>query len=124
MPRKTNALIAHTERIRSLMESSGLYEARYELQIEQTAETLVEIDEIKAQIKKEGRTLKEEKTGGVGLKQAMHPLYTPLNNLQQLLIRQFAALGLNKMSEKKAETQNAKQDKPDGVQEFMRGRRG
>lgn len=121
--RQTKAHQTHADRIRAMMEEAGIYESRYELQIESTAETMVEIDELKAQIKKEGRTITEEKTGGVGSKRVAHPLYTPLNNYEQLKIRQFAALGLNKLSEKKAETQQAKQQNIDGVQEFMRGRR-
>jgi len=106
-----------------MMQNAGLYEERYELQIEQTAETLCEMDEIKAIIKREGRTLLEEKTGGIGVKRAMHPLYTPLNQYQQLLIRQLSALGLNKLQEKKSEAKEAKRAEVDGVQAFMMGRR-
>jgi len=105
---KSKKHLTHGERIRVMMEDAGIYEPRYEIQIEQTAETMVEIDDIKAQIRKEGRTLLEEKTGGIGVKQTMHPLYTPLNNFQQLLIRQLAALGLNKLNSKKEEAASTK----------------
>ena len=110
-------------RIRNMMEDAGIYEARYELQIEQTAETMVDIEEIKSVIKKEGRVVQEVKTGGLGMKTTAHPLYMPLNQLQQLLIRQMASLGLNKLSEKKSEAKEAKRQEMDGIEAFYAGRR-
>lgn len=110
-------------RIRNMMENAGIYEERYELQIEQTAETMVDIEEIKSVIKKEGRVVQEVKTGGLGMKTAAHPLYMPLNQLQQLLIRQMASLGLNKLSEKKSEAKEAKRQDMDGIEAFYAGRR-
>lgn len=119
--RKTTAQQRAEDRIREMMEDAGLYEPRYAIQVEQTAATMVEVDELTAIIKKEGRTILEEKTGGVGIKRIPHPLYTPLNNEKQLLIRQLSALGLNKLQEKKAEAKEAKKAE-DGVMAFMRGR--
>ena len=110
-------------RIRKMMEDAGIYESRYELQIEQTAETMVDIEEIKSVIKKEGRVVQEVKTGGLGMKTAAHPLYMPLNQLQQLLLRQMASLGLNKLSEKKSEAKEAKRQDMDGIEAFYAGRR-
>lgn len=120
---KSKAQKTHEDRIRNMMADAGLYEPRYELQIEQTGETLREIDEIKKIIGREGRTVKEMKTNGVGEKMAFHPLYTPLNNYQQLLLRQMAALGLNKLSEKKSEAKEPASPKKDGVMSFLEGRR-
>ena len=110
-------------RIRNMMEDAGIYEPRYELQIEQTADTMVDIEEIKSVIKKEGRVVQEVKTGGLGMKTTAHPLYMPLNQLQQLLIRQMASLGLNKLSEKKSEAKEAKRQEMDGIEAFYAGRR-
>ena len=106
-----------------MMEDAGIYEARYELQIEQTADTMVDIADMKAVIKKEGRVVQEVKTGGLGMKTTAHPLYMPLNQLQQLLIRQMASLGLNKLSEKKSEAKEAKRQDMDGIEAFYAGRR-
>lgn len=120
---KTKSQKNNEERIRKLMEDACIYEPRYELQIEQTAETMVDIDEMKAVIKKEGRVVQEVKTGGLGMKSAAHPLYMPLNQSQQLLLRQMASLGLNKLSEKKSEAKEAKRQEMDGVEAFFAGRK-
>ena len=120
---KTKLQKSNENRIRNMMDDAGIYEQRYELQIEQTAETMVDIEEIKSVIKKEGRVVQEVKTGGVGHKTAAHPLYMPLNQLQQLLLRQMASLGLNKLSEKKSEAKEAKRQEMDGIEAFYAGRR-
>lgn len=120
---KTKSQKESENRIRNMMEDAGIYEPRYELQIEQTAETMVDIADMKAVIKKEGRVVQEVKTGGLGMKTAAHPLYMPLNQLQQLLIRQMASLGLNKLSEKKSEAKEAKRQEMDGIEAFYAGRR-
>ena len=120
---KTKSQRANETRIRNMMEDAGIYEARYELQIEQTSETMVDIADMKAVIKKEGRVVQEVKTGGRGKTTTAHPLYMPLNRLQQLLIRQMAALGLNKLSEKKSEAKEAKRQDMDGIEAFYAGRR-
>ena len=49
---KTKSQRENETRIRNMMEDAGIYEARYELQIEQTAETMVDIADMKAVIKK------------------------------------------------------------------------
>jgi len=108
-------------RIRSMMTEAGIYERRFEIQIEQTAENMAEIDEMKSIIRKEGRIEVETKTGGVGNKRAPHPLIVPMQAAQALLVRQLGALGLNKMQEKKSEAKEAKTAKKDGVETFFGG---
>ncbi len=105
------------------MQDAGIYEARYEIQIEQTADTMLDIKQIREAIGKP-KTSTEDKTGGVGQKMVVNPLYGPLNNAQKLLIQQLAALGLNKLSEKKSETKEAKRSEMDGVMAAIAGRRG
>lgn len=106
-----------------MMQDAGIYEARYEIQIEQTADTMLDIKQLRDSIGKP-QLMVEEKTGGVGTKVSANPLYAVLNNSQKLLIQQLAALGLNKMSEKKSETREVKRQDMDGVQSFFAGRRG
>lgn len=108
MAKKTNLYYESVKRIRAMMTEAGIYEARYELQIEQAADTMVEVSELRHIIKSEGRTLVEEKTGGIGIKRLPHPLLNYLNQCETRVTQLYAALGLNKLSEKKAETKAAK----------------
>lgn len=124
MAKKTNAYYDGCKRIRKMMTEAGIYEARYELQIEQAVETIVEIADIRAIIKKEGRVLVEEKTGGIGAKRVPHPLLDYLDKCEKRLANIYGVLGLNKSQEKKAETREAKRQDMDGVQTFFAGRRG
>lgn len=124
MARRPDYYNDSVKRIRKMMQEAGIYEARYEIQIEQTADTMLDIKQLRETITREGRTTIEEKTGGVGAKVVAHPLLAVLNNAQKLLIQQLAALGLNKLSEKKSETKEAKRAEKDGVQAFFEGRRG
>ena len=100
------------------MTQAGIYEERFDIQIEQTAENMVEIDELKSVIKNEHRVITEVTTTG-NIKHIAHPLFVPLQNAQALLVRQLGALGLNKTQEKKTEARNVKSAEPDGVQSFF-----
>lgn len=123
MARRPDYYNDSVKRIRKMMQDAGIYEARYEIQIEQTAETMLDIRQLREAIGKPA-TKTEQKTGGVGEKLVANPLYAVLNNAQKLLVQQLASLGLNKLSEKKADTRTAKNDDDDGVKSFFRGRRG
>ncbi len=123
MARRPDYYNDSVKRIRKMMQDAGIYEARYEIQIEQTADTMLDIKQLRDSIGKP-QLMVEEKTGGVGTKVSANPLYAVLNNSQKLLIQQLAALGLNKMSEKKSETREVKRQDMDGVQTFFAGRRG
>lgn len=123
MARRPDYYNDSVKRIRKMMQDSGIYEARYEIQIEQTADTMLDIKQMRELITREGRTCMEEKTGGKGQRKVSHPLLSDLNNSQKLLNQQLAALGLNKLSEKKSETKEAKRAEKDGVQAFFEGRR-
>ncbi|MBQ6984557.1 MAG: P27 family phage terminase small subunit [Bacteroidaceae bacterium] len=94
--------------IRTTMQKAGIYEERFEFQIAEAAQTMEEMEAMRRIIKKEGRVVEEVKTGGVGTKKDAHPLVVQLNQLKRTFIQELAALGLNKMSEKKAEAKARK----------------
>lgn len=100
----------HAERIRQAMQKAGIYEERFEFQIAEAANTIDEIEAMRKVVKKEGRVVTETKTGGVGVKKDAHPLIVQINNFKRTYIQELAALGLNKMSEKKAEAKSRKTD--------------
>ena len=100
----------HAERIRQAMQKAGIYEERFEFQIAEAANTIEEIEAMRKVVKKEGRVVTETKTGGVGVKKDAHPLIVQINNFKRTYIQELAALGLNKMSEKKAEAKTRKND--------------
>ena len=102
--------------IKRLMEEAGTYDARYDLQIEDAAETR---DMIKALRKEIGRDLgsTELKTAGVGIKKVANPLLETLAKYKKLFQGQLAALGLNydgykKPTNKKAENSGTDEDDP------------
>ena len=97
-------------RIRLAMQKAGIYEERFEFQIAEAAQTMDEMEAMRRIIKKEGRVLEELKTGGVGMKKDAHPLVVQLNQLKRTFIQELAALGLNKMAEKKAEAKTQKKE--------------
>ena len=104
------------EYIKRLMEEAGTYDARYDLQIEDAAETR---DMIKALRKEIGRDLvsTEMKTAGVDIKKVANPLLEPLAKYKKLFQGQLAALGLNydgykKPTNKKAENSGTDEDDP------------
>lgn len=105
-------------RIKGQMTKAGIYEERFDIQIEQTAENMAEIDEMKAIVKREGRVIVEDTTAG-NKKHIAHPIIVPLQNAQALLVRQLGALGLNKTQEKKSEAKEVKRKEVDGVQAFF-----
>lgn len=124
MARRPDYYNDSVKRIRKMMEEAGIYEARYEIQIEQTADTMLDIKQMREVITREGRTSIEEKTGGIGAKKVAHPLLSALNDSQKLLNEQLGYLGLNKKNEKKAEAKEAKRGEVDGVMAAIAGRRG
>ena len=100
----------HAERIRQAMQKAGIYEERFEFQIAEAANTIDEIEAMRKVVKKEGRVVTETKTGGVGVKKDAHPLIVQINQFKRTYIQELAALGLNKMSEKKAEAKSRKNE--------------
>lgn len=100
----------HAERIRQAMQKAGIYEERFEFQIAEAANTIEEIEAMRKVVKREGRVVTETKTAGVGVKKEAHPLIVQINNFKRTYIQELAALGLNKMSEKKAEAKSRKNE--------------
>lgn len=99
-----------------LMEEAGTYDSRYELQIEDAAETRDLIKKIRKEI---GRDLvsEEMKTAGVDIKKVANPLLSTLATYKKLFQGQLAALGLNydgykKPTNKKAENSGTDEDDP------------
>lgn len=97
------------EYIVRLMNDAGTYDPRYELQIEDAAETRDLIKKIRQSI---GSKLvnTEIKTGGVDVKEVANPLLDTLAKYKKLFQGQLAALGLNydgykKPTNKKAESE-------------------
>lgn len=94
-----------------LMTEAETYDPRYELQIEDAADTRDFIKRIRKEI---GRDLVSEelKTGGVDIKRVANPLLEMLAKYKKLFQGQLAALGLNydgykKPTNKKAESEAA-----------------
>ena len=115
---KTESSIQHIKR---LMTDAGTYDTRYELQIEDAAETRDLIKKIRKEI---GRDLVSEelKTGGVDVKKVANPLLETLAKYKKLFQGQLAALGLNydgykKPTNKKAE--NSGGDEYDPAAEYF-----
>lgn len=82
------------EYIVRLMTDAGTYDPRYEMQIEDAADTRDLIRKIRKEI---GRDLvsNEMKTGGVDIKKVANPLLETLAKYKKLFQGQLAALGLN-----------------------------
>lgn len=97
--------------IKRLMEDAKTYDARYELQIEDAAETR---DMIKALRKEIGRDLvsNEMKTAGVDIKKVANPLLEVLAKYKKLFQGQLAALGLNYEGYKKPTNKKAENSGP------------
>lgn len=102
--------------IKRLMEDAGTYDARYELQIEDAAETRDMIKKIRKAI---GSKLvnSEMKTGGIDIKEVANPLLETLAKYKKLFQGQLAALGLNydgykKPTNKKAENEQTDEHDP------------
>lgn len=99
-----------------LMEEAGTYDPRYEMQIEDAADTKDWIKKIRKEI---GRDLvsTEMKTAGVDIKKVANPLLEVLAKYKKLFQGQLAALGLNydgykKPTNKKAENSGTDEDDP------------
>ena len=99
-----------------LMEEAGTYDPRYEMQIEDAADTKDWIKKIRKEI---GRDLvsTEMKTAGVDIKKVANPLLEVLAKYKKLFQGQLAALGLNydgykKPTNKKAENSGGDEDDP------------
>lgn len=104
------------EYIIRLMTDAGTYDPRYELQIEDAAETRDLIKKIRKEI---GRDLvsTEMKTAGVDIKKVANPLLEVLAKYKKLFQGQLAALGLNydgykKPTNKKAESEPTDENDP------------
>lgn len=114
--RKSNT----ADRIRQTLEDCGLYEERLEHQINITARVADEIDETEKIIKKEGRTITQTTYSNrlPTEKVVEHPLLGHLRALYKDMPNQYAALGLNKNAEKKADAKRAK-DANDPTAEYF-----
>lgn len=108
------------DRIRKTLTEAGLYEERLEHQIEITARVADEITETEKIIKKEGRTitLTTYSNSVPTEKPVEHPLLGHLRALYKDMPNQYAALGLNKNSEKKAEPKRAKEENDPTMEYF------
>lgn len=98
------------------MNDAGTYDARYELQIEDAAETRDMIKKIRKSIGSK-LTNSELKTGGVDVKEVANPLLETLAKYKKLFQGQLAALGLNydgykKPTNKKAENEQSDENNP------------
>lgn len=100
------------EYIIRLMTDAGTYDPRYELQIEDAAETRDLIKKIRKEI---GRDLvsTEMKTAGVDIKKVANPLLEVLAKYKKLFQGQLAALGLNYDGYKKPTNKKAESEKTD-----------
>lgn len=99
-----------------LMTEAGTYDPRYELQIEDAAETRDLIKKIRKEI---GNNLSNDelKTAGVDVKKVANPLLDTLAKYKSLFQKQLAALGLNydgykKPTNKKAESESIDENDP------------
>lgn len=99
--------------LRSKMEQAGIYEERFEFQIQETAEIIDELAKTKGIIQKEGRVINQETYGNATTtltKKVEHPLLPHYRALHKDLPNHLAALGLNRLSEKKSEPKPSKND--------------
>ena len=105
--------------LRQRMQDAGIYEERFEFQITETAEIIDELAKTKGIIQKEGRVIKITTYGGSMPtdKPIEHPLLPHYRSLHKDLPNHLAALGLNRLSEKKAEPK-PKTDKNDPTAEW------
>lgn len=99
-----------------LMNEAGTYDARYELQIEDAAETRDLIKKLRKEIGSDFVS-NEMKTAGVDVKKVANPLLDTLAKYKKLFQGQLAALGLNydgykKPTNKKAENSGTDEDDP------------
>jgi hypothetical protein len=95
------------------MQEAGIYEERFEFQIEETAELLDELKKAKEIIKKEGRVI-EQTTYSNSLptvKKVEHPLLSHYRSLHKDIPNHLASLGLNRLSEKKTDPKPNKNEK-------------
>lgn len=100
--------------LRSKMEQAGIYEERFEFQIQETAEIIDELAKTKGIIQKEGRVINQETYGNANTtltKKVEHPLLSHYRSLHKDLPNHLAALGLNRLSEKKADPKPNKAEK-------------
>lgn len=100
--------------LRSKMEQAGIYEERFEFQIQETAEIIDELAKTKGIIQKEGRVINQETYGNATTtltKKVEHPLLSHYRSLHKDLPNHLAALGLNRLSEKKADPKPNKAEK-------------
>lgn len=99
-----------------LMNDAGTYDPRYELQIEDAAETRDLIKKIRREIGSDFVS-NEMKTAGVDVKKVANPLLDTLAKYKKLFQGQLAALGLNydgykKPTNRKAENEAVDENDP------------
>ena len=102
------------DELRKKMEQAGIYEERFEFQIQETAEIIDELAKTKGIIQKEGRVINQETYGNANttlIKKVEHPLLPHYRALHKDLPNHLAALGLNRLSEKKSEPKPNKAEK-------------
>lgn len=81
--------------IKNAMIEAGVYTSHFDLQIEQTANTIAECQKMQSIISKEGRVVTEETK--YGKKTLAHPLLGIVNQFQRTILQQLSSLGLNRL---------------------------
>ena len=102
---------------RQRMKDAGIYEERFELQIESLANTMDDIAQWRSIVKKEGSVIKELDSN-LNPKRIAHPLLKLINDAKKLEKDQMAALKLNMLRERPAD---GKGRKTDSLVEFING---
>ena len=103
--------------IRQRMKDAGIYEERFELQIESLANTMDDIAKWRSIVKKEGSVIKELDSN-LNPKRIAHPLLKLINDAKKLEKDQMAALKLNMLRERPAD---GKGRTTDSLVEFIDG---
>ena len=103
--------------IRQRMKDAGIYEERFELQIESLANTMDDIAQWRSIVKKEGSVIKELDSN-LNPKRIAHPLLKLINDAKKLEKDQLAALKLNMLRERPAD---GKGRTTDSLVEFIDG---
>ena len=102
--KKCNSMAAHkksntSEMIRQRMKDAGIYEERFEFQIESLAATMDDIAMWRGIVKKDGIVIKEFDSN-LNPKSLPHPLLRAINDARKLEKEQMAALKLNMLRER------------------------
>ena len=106
-----------SELIRQRMKDAGIYEERFEFQIESLAATMDDISLWRSIVKKEGSVVKELDSN-LNPKTMPHPLLKSITDAKKLEKDQLAALKLNMLPERPAD---GKGRKTDSLVEFIDG---